>query len=132
MQLDVLRRRAEKIPNVGRSPNLLDDEFRLIPGMNFTCSGKITGLLLGVDVRTVTGNRDQYPVVQIWRLIGNSYDRQDGREIRLAAGDFSPDGVLVYTNWTSSTMLFQSGDVLGVFSPGMVTVLLDCTMMGHG
>ena len=113
---------------------MLDDEFRLIPDINFTCSGNITGLLLGVDVRTVTDNRDQYSVVQIWRknLIDNSYDRRDGREIRLAAGDFSPDGVLVYTNWTSSTMLFQSGDVLGVFSPGMVTVLLDCTMMGHG
>ena len=117
MQLDVLRRRAEKIPNKSRSPNVLDDEFRLAPGMNFTCNGTITNLLLGVDVRTMTASRVRYPEVQIWRRnqLDDSYSRQDRQEIRLAAGDFSPDGVLVYN--LTPPMQFQSGDVLGVYQP---------------
>ena len=47
MHIDLLRRRAEKIPFGDRSDNFLDGEFRLIPDVNFTCSGTITSLLIG-------------------------------------------------------------------------------------
>ena len=127
MQLDLLRKRAEKIGvSRMRSPNVLNNEFRFISGMNFTCNGTLTSLLLGVDVRTVTDSRNQYPEVQTWRKNQTdspyNYSMQDRREIRLAAGDFSPDGVLVYN--LAPPMQFQSGDVLGVSQPrGMNSVV---------
>ena len=37
------------------------------------CSSKLTEVLVGVDIRTVTGNRNQYPRIEIWRETGNFY-----------------------------------------------------------
>ena len=74
MSLDVLEKRAEKISGVLvniLSQNNLDEEVRLVPGLTFNCSGKIASLLLAMDVRTVTGNRDEYPEVQLWRELGS-------------------------------------------------------------
>ena len=116
MELDLLRRRAEKISGGSSSAGGgLDDEFRLNPSESFSCSGTMTGLLLVGAVRT-GGGREQYPEIQIWRNTGgNTYTRQASQEIRLAEGDFSPDGVLQYNLNTS--LSFQSGDVLGVYQP---------------
>ena len=117
MDLNLLKRRAEKIPNAGVSSNVLNSNFRIVTGMNFTCSGSLTGLLLGVDIRP-GGGRDQYPQVQIWRRragTNSKYDKQGVQEIRLAAGVFSPDGVLQYNR--NPALSFQSGDVLGVYQP---------------
>ena len=118
MELDLLKRRAEKLLSSfkTRSRNFLDGEFRLIPGMNFTCSGTITSLLIGASYRA-GGTRIRFPEVQLWRIGsgGNFYTRQAIQEIRLAAGDFSPDGVLQYN--LTTPISFQSGDVLGVYQP---------------
>ena len=116
MDLNLLKRRAEKIPNAGVSSNFLNLDFRIVTGMSFNCSGSLTGLLLGVDVRP-GGGRDQYPEVQIWRRAGtiSNYNRRGTQDITLAAGDFSPDGVLQYN--LNPALSFQSGDVLGVWQP---------------
>ena len=118
MELDLLRRRAEKISGGQAGAGTggeLNREFRLLPGDSFSCSGIMTGLLLVGSVRT-DGGRDKYPEIQIWRNTGgNTYTRQASQEIRLAEGDFSPDGVLQYNLNTS--LSFQSGDVLGVYQP---------------
>ena len=65
MDLDLLRRRAMKIPEGQRSDTNLDDEFRLIPDVSFTCSGTITGLLIGATYRTGR-DREDFPEVQVW------------------------------------------------------------------
>ena len=100
IELDMLRRRAEKIPGGGTSNQGLDEEFRLLPNESFSCSGTMTGLLLVGTLGRTSGkrNHDQYPEIQIWRNTGgNTYTRQASQEIRLAEGDyFSPDGVLQY------------------------------------
>ena len=118
MEMDVLRARAGKIPNGGRSNAGLNEEFRLIADVNFTCSGTITSFQLGGTIRG--GGmmmRDEYPEIQLWRpnTGGVLYTQQDSREIRLAEGDFSPDGVLRYN--LTTPIQFQSGDVLGVYQP---------------
>ena len=117
MNLDVLRKRAEKIPFGLTSFDVLSNEFRLIPDMTFTCNGTITSLLLGVDIRTVTSSRNMYPKVQIWRRnhLNSSYTRQESQEIRLNAGNFSPNGVLEYN--LTFPMQFKSGDMLGIYQP---------------
>ena len=83
--------------------------------MSFTCSGTISGLLLGATTRT---NRTLYPEVQLWRKSTNGtavFTRQASQEIRLNPGDFSPDGVLQYN--LTTPISYQSGDVLGVYQP---------------
>ena len=111
----MLRRRAEKIPGGGTSNQGLDGEFRLLPNESFSCSGTMTGLLL-VGTLGTSGKRNQYPEIQIWRNTdGNTYTRQANQEIRLAEGDFSPDGVFQYN--LTTLISFQSGDVLGVYQP---------------
>ena len=119
IQLDLLRKRAEKISGGNTlSDNRLDNELRVIPGMSFTCSGTITSLLLGVDVKTfVADSTDQYPEVQVWRYssLFKSYYRRQRQQIRLAVGNFSTDGVLHYN--LNPPMPIESGDVLGVYQP---------------
>ena len=118
MELQLLKERAKKISDNGGSQNYLDGKFRLIPGMSFTCNGMITGLLLGVDIRSKSNadGRTEYPVVQVWRPgSGDSYTRVAMQEIRLAAGDFSPDGVFQYN--LTTPIDFLNGDVLGVYQP---------------
>ena len=116
MELDLLRRRAEKITNnTGTNEDSLNGEFRLLSESSFSCSGNVTGLLLVGAVRTDEG-RDQYPEIQIWSPPQkNMYTRKGREKIMLAEGDFSPDGVLQYNLNTS--LSFQSGDVLGVYQP---------------
>lgn len=116
MQLDLLRKNARTINFSGQSANLLNTELILFPSMNFTCNGRLTGLLLAADIRWRTVSRDRYPEIQIWRNVGSDcYLRQASQEIRLNPGVFSPDGMLQYN--LSPPMLFQSGDVLGVYHP---------------
>ena len=112
----MLRERAVKIPDGDRSDEGLENEFRLISDISFTCSGIITSLQLGGTVRG-GGMRNIYPEIQLWRpnTGGAFYTQQASQEIRLAEGDFSPDGVLRYNLTTH--IQFQSGDVLGVYQP---------------
>ena len=120
MELDLLRRRAEKIPGSNFSDEGLNDEFRLLPNESFSCNGVMTGLLLVVTILNVG---EKYPEIQIWRNTGGSnYTRQASEEIRLNPGDFSPDGVLQYNLTTH--MSFQSGDVLGVYQPFLLDSVL--------
>ena len=119
MELDLLKRRAEKIPGgeAGEGTgDRLSNEFRLLTEESFNCSGIITGLLLVGDVRVKRNNRNKYAEIQIWRNAGgNTYTRQARQDIKLNAGDFSPDGVFQYN--LTSALSFQSGDVLGVYQP---------------
>ena len=116
MELQLLKERAKKISDNDGSQNYLDGKFRLVPGMSFTCNGIITGLLLGVDIRSNRDGRSKYPMVQVWRPgSGGRYTRVAMQEIRLAAGDFSPDGVFQYN--LTTPIDFLNGDVLGVYQP---------------
>ena len=117
MDLDLLRKRAEKISNAGMNDDSLDSNFILLHGDSFSCNGNLTGLLFVGTYSGTGGGRDKYPEIQIYRNTGgDTYTRQgSSQEIRLAAGDFSPDGVLQYN--LTTPISFQSGDVLGVYQP---------------
>ena len=97
MDLDLLRKRAEKVSNGGMNDDSFDNRFIFLPGDSFSCSGTMTGLLLVGAIRA-GGARTMYPKIQIYRNTGgNIYTRQgSSQEIRLAEGDFSPDGVFQY------------------------------------
>ena len=119
MQLDLLQKRAEKISSGNTvSGNKLDHELRVVPGLKFNCSGNITSILLGGDVRTAVDNRVEYPEVQIWRrrfLFGVYYTRQYSQTIELLSGNFSSDGLLRYN--LTTPIPFENENVFGVYHP---------------
>ena len=118
MQLDVLKERAKKISTGNtRSTDKLSNELRVFPELKFTCSGNITGFLLGVEIRNrARFGTSLYPEVHIFRPSApSSYVNVISQEIRLAAGDFSPDGVLQYN--LTTPIPFQRDYILGVYQP---------------
>ena len=116
MHLDLLKERAEKITNDNEvSDNFVYHGLRVWPGQNFTCSGSITGVMVGVDIRTAGGGRDDYPQLSVWRIDGIGIVRITMVDIAPSLGDFSPDGVLQYN--LTTPVSFQNGDLVGVFQP---------------
>ena len=112
MDMDVLVKRAERIANNNVESSDLDRELRVVPDWNFTCSGNIISLLLGVDIRT---GGTEYPEVQTWRRNGSQFTRIDSRTIMLSPGNFSASGVFQYHLTTPIPVV--AGDMIGVYQP---------------
>ena len=130
MDRDLLESRAEKIGSTeGMSQNQLQEEqFLVIPGMNFTCGGIITSLLLGVDVREL----NEPLVFEIWRpemeentVTGYRSIDFTYKEIVIDPGEFSTDGVRRYP--IVPPIRFRKGDLISIFQPGGARVLLFYT-----
>ena len=108
----------------------------------FNCSGDdgtLTEVLVGVDIRTVTSNRNQYPRIEIWRERSRRYTRtkpskspktHTGRLKRrikfykrsfvlliLSPQNFTTNGLYRYTLPTPLTINSYTDYRLGVFQP---------------
>ena len=85
----------------------------------FTCRGTLTGLVLGVDVRTETVDRNQYPEVALWRPIDDDGGlvrvRGSNRTVRLTAANFSTSGVFDYP--LDPPVNFLANDILSWQQP---------------
>ena len=97
----------------------------------FTCSGTLTGLILGVDVRTESGTRNLYPNVFLLRLrsSGDSDDSDDTddsggsltkvsgsqRTVRLTPANISTSGAFDYPLYPP--LNFRAYDVLAWNQP---------------
>ena len=99
----------------------LMDGFSLLNA--FTCSGTLTGLVLGVDVRTETGKRDEYPEISLWRpedpqSQNTEYNVVTGskRKVILTPDNFSTSGVFEYA-LDDAPLDFQAYDILGWTQP---------------
>ena len=70
-----------------------------------SCISTLTEVLVGVDIRTVTGNRNQYPRIEIWRETGYSYrERTPSSQILLSPHNFTTKGLYHYTLPTPLTI----------------------------
>ncbi len=120
MDYDLLVKKSLQIENGG---NLLarglavfgetnsDTYYGVIPDLKFTCSGNITGFLLGVDVRR---HRDQYPEVFIVEHNTDDtgmYHLEQSEIIKLNPIDFQPNGVYNYT--LPNPLPFKAGQFIG-------------------
>ena len=118
MERELLTRRASKInSSTAPSSNVLEPgTFLIIPGMNFSCAGRISGFYLGIDLRDMNGNVAR---INLWRPSEDDpgvYDwvYKDGvQELKLEPGDFTPDGLFLY--YVKDFINFRPGDVLGVY-----------------
>ena len=123
MDYDLLVQKAEQIEiNDGRGDlhnmRLRNDRHSIMPSLEFTCTGTITGLLLGVDVRTKTDNRDEYPTIWLWNKTDETtYTRvvDSSVEIILGPSNFNTDGVYQFS--LSTPLQFTANQVLGIYQP---------------
>ena len=120
IDIDLLRAKAEQIPNTQGmySNNILDSNSRwFFPSLRFTCSTTIPGIIIGVDVRTITETRNCYPQLEIWsQQSTNMYDRTDTSiQLEPDVDIFNTSGM--YTYQFSQPLSVQMNDILGIYQP---------------
>ena len=120
IDIDLLRAKAEQIPNTQGtySNNILDSNSRyLFPSLRFTCSTTITGIIIGVDVRTITNTRNSYPQLEIWSGQMKNFNQVSSsiRTIQLQPDNFTTSGV--YTYQFSQPLSVQMNNILGIYQP---------------
>ena len=87
---------------------------RIIPGINFTCTGTLTKWIIGAQ-RTLT-QATNHLQVQIWRRQGSSnrYDRTTFSDITALN---ATDDLNVYEYIPNPPLQFQTNDFLGLYQP---------------
>ena len=83
-----------------------------------TCTAKLTGFLIGVDIRTETNTRNQYPKVEIWYRRGdyyNKYSPEKSFTINLSSDNFTTSGLYHYKLPTAIPV--NENDKLVVYQP---------------
>ena len=87
-----------------------DIEQNLIPDIKFTCSGTLTKWTI---VASQVGGGSRYPQLQIWRnTAGTEYNRIASSDVR-----DSTSVAHVYEVIPDPPLEFQTGDILGVYTP---------------
>ena len=126
--INLLTNRAAQIEdNLRVGLRIGDSELRILSHMRFNCTGKITSLLLGVDVRSHT---DSFPTISLWTQDANDqmmpvYAQVDGseRSIVLGPSNFSTSGVFEYV--LNPPIEFENGNMLGWFQQGLVVRMYE-------
>jgi len=92
-------------------------ELRVLPSMNFSCSGTIRSWTFVAQKRN-GGGRNQYPRFQLWRPNGiDTYEKvYEYYSSRFMTADNS--GLTIAEYMPPAPIPFQAGDVLGVYQPG--------------
>ena len=89
---------------------------RIIPGINFTCTGTLTKWIIGAKRKLTEANSPQHLQLQIWRRQGssNTYNRTTFSNITAlnATGDLN-----VYEYIPNPPLQFQPNDILGLYQP---------------
>ena len=122
MDYDLLVEKAEQIGGDGTGDldgnRLGFNRHSIMASLEFTCSGTITGFLLGLDVRTETNSRVEYPTIWLWNKTNETtYTRVVGSSVEIILGpsNFSSDGVYRFS--LSTPLQFTANQVLGIYQP---------------
>lgn len=117
-----LDRMTAKAPQVAQGLNgglrtmLGNNELRIIADSTFNCTGELTSMIIGVEVRRADLLRSFYPKVQLWRPgEPGKLNRVASVDIVLTPDDFSPSGIYQFN--FSSPLTVLKGDVLGIYQP---------------
>ena len=86
----------------------------------FDCSDTmtLTGVLIGVDIRTETSTRNKYPSIEIWRQEDNNYVKYDPEKsftIKLSPDNFTTSGLYRYS--LSPPLSMNRHDRLVLYQP---------------
>ena len=120
MDYELLQHKAEQLQTCNNdcngplNNNKMGSGMWIMPSYYFSCSGNITSLLLGGDLRL---DEDDHPTISLWsRQQGGStiYNKvaSSDRTLSLDPYNFSTSGPLLYH--LSEPLQFESGQVLGL------------------
>ena len=129
MDYDLLEQKASQIGTANGAATLSSntlsmntETYYVMPSLKFSCSGTISGFLLGVNVK-IGQNRYMFPNVNLYsfksrtgqeitysRVLGSSRMR-----IQIEENVFSSSGVYEYQ--LSNHLNFKKDDVLGIYQP---------------
>ena len=88
---------------------------RIIPGINFTCTGTLTKWIIGAKRKLAKANNPQHLQLQIWRQFSNTYNRIitfSNITALNVTGDLN-----VYEYIPNPPLQFQTNDFLGLYQP---------------
>ena len=120
MELELVTYRAQRI-GIGASGTTLSDTVRILEEYQFNCtSTNITSVILGIDVRRVTGYRYRFPSIQIWKPIPGIpgqylVDTDSERFIYYSASNISTNGIFEYP--LNPPISVNSGYLLAISQP---------------
>ena len=112
---------TSRFMSVDRMDNILGNEGRLLivpadaqvifPEVTFTCSGSIQSWVFGAQWE---GNTDSYTELQIWRP-----GSEDGVYSKVGSTTIMTEenSTKLYQYSLSSPLIFQAGDILGLYQP---------------
>ena len=129
MDYDLLEQKASQIGAADGaatlSTNTLSmntETYYVMPSLQFSCSGTISGFLVGVNAKIASQNRDMFPNVTLYSFKSSkgqesTYSRVLGssRMIQLEENVFSSSGVYEYQ--LSNHLNFNKDDILGIYQP---------------
>ena len=109
--------------------------YGILPRLNFTCDGRITGIMARMRNRTST-DRNDYPYFQVWRPSSTNpvvytsigeVQLQESQVSQCNSDDYCIANIVLTGN---DRIEFQSGDVVGWYTTpnaryGMMTILTD-------
>ena len=102
----------------------------IIPSVEFTCSGTLTGWRF-VAQRINGRGRDSYPELQMWRPQTSSSQVYDiVSSVRVSPQSTSQSNV--YTHTLGSPISYQAGDVLGLYHPSADTAAYKILSVENG
>jgi len=106
------KRCIECVNILQQADNALDQgELAIIPNLNFTCNGRITGIKLGVS-RNINNNGATF--IHMWRPSSGSVVFNKTSEVLLQVNNDDNDNYETSINLTGDRRIdFQSGDVVG-------------------
>ena len=90
---------------------IIDDNIKV------TCDTVVTEILIGVDIRTINGNRNLYPKFEVWAPTNDEvvFTREMSVEIRLTPDNFTTNGQHLFT--LPTPLNISSGYRIGVYQP---------------
>ena len=127
MDMDLLRSKSAQIrspptnaqPSVQQLAEVVHGPTKWILHDKFSCQSTLREVLIGVDIRTETRIRYQYPSIEIWhRKGGHSYEKYQTERsftINLTPDNFTTDGLYRYKLSTGLTV--NRNDRLVVYQP---------------
>ena len=120
MDMDLLRSKSAQIDSTTSDQQLARNKAtRWILQDKFSCHSTLREVLIGVDIRTETGTRDQYPSIEIWyERKKNSYEKYSPEKsftINLTPDNFTTNGLYQYK--LSTGIIVNENDKIVVYQP---------------
>lgn len=106
----------------------MDDEIRIVSGIQFTCNTQINSVIIGIDVRSGE-NRQMFPSLQLWRPTGDGgavYELVEGSERPIVYTPANVSNIGVYEFPLIPSIDVTEGDLIAISQPDERRSIVRC------